>query len=408
MKSLTYISILFLGMFCSNLFASADIDTAIVVQGEEHALSVCVPENYDPGISYPLIIGLHYCGGNSEEYRSALQPLCDSLNMVIACPGNSGQQITDPEMILIAIDSAVAICSIDTQQVYLTGMSCNGFSLLQMGLDKIYPFRGIFPWVPYFSSFDQETFNLDSDMPVVISVGSQDSNLGPILRLYDSLETHHARVDLEIVPDVGHVLHFNSFANDMIRCIHYLNDTQAVTLSQPVDLQIHDVDDPAEVIISVENPYGLDLRYSAVSSRPLFASVSEVEQLSEESIRVFIDPVEGRSGRVYFVIEAADQNGTAISQTVFRAEVERIATVLEAGHNKSPGVYPQPAEEFLYITHDEAISYIEIISVTGSLLYREAVNANSCKIEVDRIPQGSYILRYYTRSGSSSRLISIH
>jgi predicted peptidase len=61
------------------------------------------------------------------------------LNVIIACPDNSSSEITPSlsALITITIDSMKTMYNIDEDEVFLTGMSCNGKATLQFGLDKI-------------------------------------------------------------------------------------------------------------------------------------------------------------------------------------------------------------------------------------------------------------------------------
>ena len=394
MKKQLILLFLFLTVAAFRSIASVNIDTAIVVNETRHALLVCIPSDYDESNSYPLIIGLHYCGGTSEAYRDALEPLCDSLNVIIACPDNGGQQITDSAVITLSIDTAMNIWSVDPELVYLTGMSCNGFATLEMGLDPVYPFRGIFPWAPWFSSFTSETFNLDSEIPVVISIGSLDPNYRAVLRLYDSLSAHGAEVSLKLVPGVDHTLYFASFADDMITCMHYLNDTNSIGLSTPDDIELLDTDDPVDVDISVTNEYGLVLDYSATSSHSQKVTVSDVEVVDGENIRVTTAPVEDKSGVMYIVIEARDVNGTSITQSVFHVIVEDLPSGLEEQNSlKNIRVYPQPSDnEFTVSTETTNFSW-QLYNLQGALLLENTVSGNMETIDCSSISSGEYLLK---------------
>ena len=394
MKKQLFLLLLFMTIAFYKSSASVTIDTVIVVNETRHDLSVCIPSDYDESNSYPLIIGLHYCGGNSEEYRDALEPLCDSLDVIIACPHNFSQQITDSAIITLSIDTAMNLWSVDPEQVYLTGMSCNGVAVLEMGLDPVYPFRGIFAWAPWFSSFTSETFNLDSEMPVVLAVGSLDDNYRTILRFYDSLSTHGADVSLKLVPNVGHTLYFTSFADDMITCMHYLNDTNSIGLSTPQDMFLTDTDDPVEVYISVINEEGLDLGYSTTSSHRSIVRVSGAQVVDDENIKVTTTPVEDNSGIVYIVVEARDTNGTSITQSVFHVIVEDLPSGFEEQNVlKNIMVYPIPSDNEFTVSCETTNFSWQLYSLQGALLLENTVSGKKETIDCSSISSGEYLLK---------------
>jgi poly(3-hydroxybutyrate) depolymerase len=113
---------------CGNLSAATKINTTFLAGTVKHSLFYSIPDNYNPAKKYPLIVGLHYCGGSGNMYRNSLNPLADSLQVIIACPDNSSNVIPDDHLDIVtaAADSARIAYSIDTTAMYLTGMSCNG------------------------------------------------------------------------------------------------------------------------------------------------------------------------------------------------------------------------------------------------------------------------------------------
>jgi len=183
----------------SEVSGAVKIDTSFVASNAKHKLYYSIPDNYDAAKKYPLVVGLHYCGGTAISYRNSLTPLADSLQVIIVCPDNSTAVIPDNQLDIItaAADTARAIYSIDTTAMFLTGMSCNGEVTLRQGLKKFYPFTGIFPWVPWVQSRNQfNNYLINSDMPTVLAVGTNDDNFAVLMSLYDSLREEGANINL--------------------------------------------------------------------------------------------------------------------------------------------------------------------------------------------------------------------
>jgi len=60
----------------------------------------------------------------------------------------------------------------------------------------MYQYKGIFPWEPYIPTGPDPRTDLTSDMPITIAVGTSDETYAKTLRLYDSLKTNGANVNL--------------------------------------------------------------------------------------------------------------------------------------------------------------------------------------------------------------------
>jgi len=407
-KSIKTIVFLLLTIVSITLNAANNVDTSIVVSGVKHKLSVSIPSDYNPDNSYPLIVGLHYCTGYSTDYRDKLSPLCDSLNIIVVCPDNNTEQISNSGFLTISIDTAKSMYNIDTTQVYLTGMSCNGFATLQMGLNNVYPFKGIFPWVPWFNSFSSTTFNLDSEMPVVISVGTLDENYSTILKLYDSLEAHQSDVDLVLVPGVGHDLFFNEFSNEMIRCVNYINDSNLIQIEDVEDFTMINTGSVQEIKIKVTHIEGKELNFRALSSYTSIIANPEIEvAASGDSVTLSILPKENKAGKVHIVLEVTEKEGTAIEQQVFKITVTKPASDIENNTVDNFRIFPVPANKLLFIQSTEQKLRLSICDLNGRIIYNENSNDKNYSIDVSGLDAGIYILRAMGTNTNVSRKIVI-
>jgi predicted peptidase len=162
-KNLVLLNLVLTFFLGSSFLSTASVltDSAMVVNNTSHKILFCIPDDYDPNNTYPLVIGIHYCGGSASEYRNALVSLTDSLGVIIACPDYFSNQVPDGDtnMFKILVDTASSIYNINSDEIFLTGMSCNGDYSLRQGLNKVYPFKGIFPWAPWVSTSSPEVFN---------------------------------------------------------------------------------------------------------------------------------------------------------------------------------------------------------------------------------------------------------
>jgi hypothetical protein len=395
MKKFSFTLFIFLALVAIlPLNAATNADTNIVVSGTSHPLRVSIPSDYNPEVSYPLIVGLHYCGGTSDQYRNKLLPLCDSLDVIVVCPDNNSSQITNPDFILASIDTAKSIYNINGDEVYLTGMSCNGFATLQMGLNEIYPFKGIFPWAPYFSSFSSSTFNFNSEMPTVVSVGNIDENYTTILRFYDSLRVHQPNVNLVIVQGIWHTLDFAEFSNEMIRCVNYLNDTNSISIGAIENISMIDNDPTLTLKVKVTHQEGQELTCRALSSRT--GSIGNPETAFDESgdsILIHITPNLDKAGIIYIILEVSDKNGSAIEQRVFKINLSKHVSGIENQESNTFRIFPVPADKHLYIECAEQKIDILITDLNGREVLKSISFNPENSIDVSELASGLYILK---------------
>lgn len=74
---------------------------------------------------------------------------------------------------------------------------------------------------------------------------------------------------------------------------------------------------------------------------------------------------------------------------------------------KEINVYPNPARDYFTIEAPGNISRVELIGILGNTIYSQDVNNSQVVINVSDIPQGMYILRTFTDSGTSVRRVQV-
>lgn len=395
---------LFLVVGSQLIKASDYIDTNIVVNAKSHKLLLCTPSGYDSSKDYPLVIGLHYCTSTAQVYRDALRKMSDSLNLIIACPDNFASEITDNDinMLQITIDTVKSFLNINEDEIFLTGMSCNGKVTLKHGLKGTYKFKGIFPWVPWITNSDIPKFDLSSKVPVTVAVGTTDTNYGAIINLYDSLKNHGANVNLVVVPKIGHIVSFPTFADEMIRSINYINDTNAIAVSSVPDIAITDSETKAmmhkiKIHKSIDS---LKFLVYTTSSNVTVTDVSVVynQDSTEADLSYNVVGVAGKSPKGFVVVEAFDPNGSAIEQTTYKVDMKvGIATTKNIS-----GIYPNPASEYLKIAGDNRLINYSVVDLEGRTIL-QASNVNSSQnIDISSLSKGVYYIHIQNNSEKSS------
>ncbi len=376
------------------------VETSVTGTSGKHKVYLSIPDDYDASKKYPLVIGLHYCGGTAIKYRLGLKPLTDSLKMIVACPDNSGAVFDNSRIDLItaSIDSVKANYNIDASSVFLNGMSCNGEVTLQQGMKKIYPFKGIFSWAPYISKVDNKAINLNSDMPVTISIGTLDQYYyGVVVDLYDSLKTHGADVNLVLVPGITHTQDFPQFGNEMIHSINYINDQNTITIKpfrNNFDTYLlNDTEAEKQVEYKVSHKENKELTLSVISSNTKIIGAPEIIYTpSDSTVRIKFKPISGKVGNVFIILEAKEKNGLGIEQATFKVKVAKIPTSFKAYNIKSKiSVYPNPVLDRLFFQCEEQVQFIQIADLQGRIILRTEKIRNSM-IDVASLKRGMYIL----------------
>ena len=217
-------------------------ETTIIFNGEPSNVAYYVPLDYDSLTSYKLVVGLHYCDGTSnayKSYRNRLKGISDSLNAIIMCPdchnGNYPYNVPDISIIPKSIDSTKNIYNIDEDYIYLTGASCNGKTTLKYGLEYIYNFRGIISFIPFIPSVPYGYYDFDSGMPTCICAGTLDQYYNNAVELYDSLVAHQANAKLISMEGIGHEIWIPEFNIKMMNGFHYIDSIANTITSSKSD-----------------------------------------------------------------------------------------------------------------------------------------------------------------------------
>ena len=380
----------------SAIHAAQKIDTVFTASGKKHKLYYSIPDNYDASKQYPMVVGLHYCGGSGVQYRNALTLLSDSLNYIVVCPDNSSSQIPDAniDIITAAADTARAAFSIDADSMYLTGMSCNGEVTFRQGMNKFYPFRGIFPWAPWISNNNFSAYNLDSDMPIVLAVGTDDTNFKALMSLYDSLKTKAANVNLVLVPGIGHTLGFNEFGVTMIHCIKYLNSAKTieVTKAEPISMTNADTEKQIEVPITVTNAKNITVK-QVISVNGIFESTTTYDKGSNKAI-VKIKPIASKSGVGKIVIEAAEAGDSAIAQTVINVRIDKNVSVQnEEIKGLKTTLAPNPAKGQVVLSTTSTADSFELLDMSGKMLVHLKASGTQTMLDISKYQAGVYFVK---------------
>ena len=384
------------------LKANVHVDTAIVVNSVKHNLLISIPDDYDPAQKYPLVIGLHYCGGTASEFRDSLHLVVDSLKIIVACPDYNSGAVPDADtnMYGIVVDSVKSAYNIDTTQVYATAMSCNSEYLLKTALKGAYPFKGIFPWAPYIFSVTPAEFNMDSKLPTVISGGSMDASYKYDIALYDSIKAHGGKVNIIIEPGIQHTLKFKDVSNLMVKSIYYLNDTNAITISPIDDISITS-NESKDINFQVTNNTGKEISVRALSTYPENVPNPDVTVIDSANVKLHIaSPDPKASATVLIIVEVAEAGGGAIEQQTFKVKITKLVSSVKVDPADHFIIYPNPASDRLVIKGGLSGSTARISDISGKIFYNEKLTGEPVIINVENYAPGIYFIEVSGKAGA--------
>ncbi|HBF21844.1 MAG: hypothetical protein CMI36_07275 [Owenweeksia sp.] len=204
---------------------TGSFNTQVTIMGQSRTLACYVPTNYDPNVSYRLMIGLHGLGDNGNAYRNALITVLKwpSIfpNTIFVFPDGGTDANSDfyvPAGDEIIIDSARSFAmsnyNIDNDFVVLQGFSLGGRSAIKYGLDHPTEFKGLLLNTPAFQGKNdvqnhpvsslQFNYANASQLPIYLTVGDQDFYyriLGPAVK---KLKMNDAVIRYLPVAGLGH------------------------------------------------------------------------------------------------------------------------------------------------------------------------------------------------------------
>jgi predicted esterase len=288
-----------------------------------HSIAYSVPVTYNPANKYPLIVGMHGCPESATELRNALKDFSTQYGAIVVCPDNFGGQVSDGNFILRTIDSTQSKYNIDTSMVFLTGFSCGGQSTLNLGLNHLYNFRGIFPWDPFSASVNYKTY--DNEMPVVLAFGNNDNSFDIDMLLYDSMKVYHSPINIVVAQGVAHQIPA-SFKDIMFKSYRYLLDSNMISMSPVNTVSIDSKSPEIRIVVkNIKDKRDRTFEVTAYSVNPnTIANPSVTYSAGSDSAILTLKPAANikKTSTTRIVVEAKEIDGTAIEQTVFVVNVK--------------------------------------------------------------------------------------
>ncbi len=175
------------------------------LDGSVQPYSLYVPEGYDPGRRYGLVVALHGAQGNDWDMAASIA-LAQPGDMLIVAPygrGDLGWSASGESDAIDVLDLVSGFYSIDPDRVYLTGRSMGGFGTWRLGQLYSSRFAAIASFAGWTSAESLENL---VNTPVLIVHGDID-DVVPIDEdrvAADALAKLGGNVRFDILPGTGH------------------------------------------------------------------------------------------------------------------------------------------------------------------------------------------------------------
>jgi hypothetical protein len=178
--------------------------------------------------------------------------------------------------------------------------------------------------------------------------------------------------------------------------MHYLNDTNAIYIDTIPTLTMLNTEPPVEIKVRIAHETGKEMTIRALSSNTLLAAnPAIISSEGNDTILLRITPNGARRyGKFKIIVEVSEVGGTAIEQRVFKADLQNgPISAVEVNSDVLAVLYPNPAENQIYINTLEKNISIEIIDINGRSVYSDDNFNTSLPIDVSGFSKGIYFLK---------------
>ncbi|MFK7809816.1 MAG: T9SS type A sorting domain-containing protein [Saprospiraceae bacterium] len=271
MKNLLVLFAFLICSFNSNAQTTGSFDLIIDFEETDYdftrKLYYFVPSDYDASQSYKLVVGFR--GGphaNAGQFRDQLTFLADSIGAIILCPENEDHFWNDEgltkQLFQYSLDTTMAMYNIDSDFVYLTGLSYGGRHAVIVSMDTddglIPGLRGVIPFAAGSEADDQPNYDsIDDFPPACICIGLNDSQnfITVSNNLATDITDNGGAAFLNEVPNVGHTVAFANYPEEMMECFDFIESQYGVSSTialNVADKSIRVFPNPATSVLTFE------------------------------------------------------------------------------------------------------------------------------------------------------------
>lgn len=277
MKALSTFAIIVAFAFSSLAQQTGSFDQTISFPQADYSftrtLYFHVPSDYDPSSSYPVVVGFR--GGpnvDAGQFRDQLTFLSDSIGAIIMCPENEDHFWNNEGQTKLlfnySLDTLMAQYNVDTNMVYLTGLSYGGRHAVIVSMDTddgpIPNLRGVIPFATGSDSHLAPDYaDIQDFPPACLCIGLADSQtfISVSNTLHNDITANGGTSFLNEIAQVGHTVAFATYPEEMMECINFIEaQHNPSTVESPTSDQIKVFPNPASSVLTIEIPSAIDAR----------------------------------------------------------------------------------------------------------------------------------------------------
>ncbi len=191
---------------------------------------VFVPTNYNPDMSYALVVWLHPVGRNKQDdidsFTDAWEGYCEDNNVILIGPAapneNSGWTVNESEFVQEAVKSVSDQYTIDRRRIVAHGMGVGGQMAFYLGFNKRDVFRGVATTGAALGNNPKERV-ANQPLSFFVVAGAKDPLKDGVIVTKDKLlEQKYPTIHREI-PDMGHQYLNRKTLDELVRWIDALD-----------------------------------------------------------------------------------------------------------------------------------------------------------------------------------------
>jgi hypothetical protein len=130
-------------------------------------------------------------------------------------------------------------------------------------------------------------------------------------------------------------------------------------------------------------------------------------EINDNSLRTKADLSPLKSTDFTVHITATDKGGLTVTKEFAITVKENNSTSVNTDQNINLDIYPNPVSDIVNIKADKVIESIDILTVSGRIVYSKVVNYEQIRVNTNNIQSGVYIIRIRTENSTVTKKIII-
>jgi serine protease Do len=190
---------------------------------------VFVPKDYDPGISYALLVWLHPPGkgkeADVEKFTDTWEGYCEDNHLIIVAPttdNENGWTPGDTEFVQEAVKATADAYTIDKRRVVAHGFDVGGQMAIYLGFHSRDLIRGVATTGAAVTGNPKERV-ANQPLAFFLAVGDKDPLKDAVKESKAKLTENHFSVIHREMPEVGHEYLLKSTLQELVRWIDSLD-----------------------------------------------------------------------------------------------------------------------------------------------------------------------------------------